>query len=102
MGADRNGGLALILLTIPPQQRDLTQWIGRTARQDRRGQWMAVLNQKDYPNLKLTADTAVSKILSSGEKDTESKVRKIHGQFHRGLRMNEICEVVTKRKLLQD
>jgi len=103
--ADHEGGLALIIPRIPEQKRDFIQWVGRTARQDRKGQWIAVLNRKDYPveiQKQLTPESAVSRILELGEKETESKVQHITSQFNRGLRMNELCEEITKQKLLNE
>merc|ERR1719157_45494 len=45
---DAQGGLLLIPTAIPLSQRDWTQYLGRTARQDRRGQFCAVLCESDY------------------------------------------------------
>ncbi|CAE8696196.1 unnamed protein product, partial [Polarella glacialis] len=45
---DAEGGLLLIPAVVPSSQREWIQFLGRTARQDRRGQYCAVLCSKDY------------------------------------------------------
>ena len=43
-----NGGLMLIIGFVPDSEREYIQFLGRTARQDKRGQFAAVLLQSDY------------------------------------------------------
>eukprot|EP00929_Paragymnodinium_shiwhaense_P025787 TRINITY_DN15519_c0_g1_i1.p1 TRINITY_DN15519_c0_g1~~TRINITY_DN15519_c0_g1_i1.p1 ORF type:complete len:1641 (-),score=534.53 TRINITY_DN15519_c0_g1_i1:309-5231(-) len=106
--ADRAGGLLLIVQYIPKQSRDWVQYLGRTARQDRRGQWMAVLNAKHYvadiekTRDTLTPETALETILAWGAAETEGKIVETRGAHNRGLRMNELSEVIAERRLLQD
>eukprot|EP00928_Gymnodinium_smaydae_P087193 TRINITY_DN71500_c0_g1_i1.p1 TRINITY_DN71500_c0_g1~~TRINITY_DN71500_c0_g1_i1.p1 ORF type:complete len:1425 (-),score=377.94 TRINITY_DN71500_c0_g1_i1:98-3829(-) len=107
LDADANGGLTLLLQHVPKQSRDWIQYLGRTARQGCRGQWTAVLNRKDYVELlagtcqELTPENAVSVILGLGDSETKAKIDHIHGQYHRGLRMNELCEQLSERNLVQ-
>lgn len=106
--ADIEGGLLLIIQYIPKQSRDWIQYLGRTARQDRHGQWMAVLNRKDYEEdiskfkTELDEFTAVKSILQWGNEETVEKVKEMHGQYNRGLRMNEISEEVARLHLLHN
>jgi len=106
--ADRAGGLTLIVNHIPKCSRDWTQYLGRTARQDRRGQWFAVLSRRDYAEDEkrsgraLQPQTAVEVILGWGSADTQARLQEVHGQYHRGVRLNELSEEVARRGLLED
>ena len=53
-GADANGGM-LVIATSIPDEREWTQWKGRTARQDKPGQYMVIL-RRDDPCVKQFAD----------------------------------------------
>lgn len=46
--ANANGGM-LVIATSIPDKREWIQWKGRTARQDRPGQFQVVLNLKSKP-----------------------------------------------------
>ena len=46
--ANANGGM-LVIATSIPDEREWIQWKGRTARQDRPGQYFVILNQKAAP-----------------------------------------------------
>ncbi|CAK0853073.1 unnamed protein product [Prorocentrum cordatum] len=50
-GVDGRGGLLLIPTIVPTSQREWIQFLGRTARQDRRGQFCTVLCETDYRGL---------------------------------------------------
>ena len=43
-----NGGLMLVIGYVPDSEREYIQFLGRTARQDKRGQFCAVLLNSDY------------------------------------------------------
>jgi len=45
-GANRAGGLMVIMTNIAPNRREWTQWKGRTARQDRNGQYVVILDEE--------------------------------------------------------
>mmetsp|Transcript_105736 Transcript_105736/g.337770 ORF Transcript_105736/g.337770 Transcript_105736/m.337770 type:complete len:872 (+) Transcript_105736:792-3407(+) len=45
-GVDKQGGLCVIITWIPDSVRDWTQFKGRTARQDNKGQYVVVLNME--------------------------------------------------------
>jgi len=57
--ANANGGM-LVIATSIPDEREWIQWRGRTARQDRPGQFVVVLNTKGAP-----FDSTVNRGLSS-------------------------------------
>lgn len=45
---DKNGGM-LVIATSVPDKREWIQWKGRTARQDKRGQFAVILSEEDAP-----------------------------------------------------
>jgi len=104
--ADRAGGLTLLVQQIPKQKRDWIQYLGRTARQGRRGQWIAVLNRQDYAEdvekhqQPIDSSNAVETILGWGVAETRQRIREVHDEYHRGLRLNELSEEIAKRSLL--
>mmetsp|Transcript_41644 Transcript_41644/g.109937 ORF Transcript_41644/g.109937 Transcript_41644/m.109937 type:complete len:1214 (-) Transcript_41644:251-3892(-) len=104
--ADRAGGLTLLVQQIPKQKRDWIQYLGRTARQGRRGQWMAVLNRRDYAEdvarfgQPLDASNAVETVLGWGVAEACKRIDVVHDEYHRGLRLNELCEQIAKHRLL--
>lgn len=97
----------LIILYIPKQMRDWIQYLGRTARQDREGQWMAVLDKQAYAedekksNQLLQPRNAVETILQWGNLETKEKLVQTNGLYNRGLRTNEISEEVARLNLLK-
>lgn len=61
-GADKAGGLCVIACQIPSSEREWTQWKGRTARNDRKGQYAVILSVHDEPlkgNTELLAEIKV-------------------------------------------
>jgi Mg-chelatase subunit ChlD len=100
---DDAGGLLLIPTVIPTSQRDWTQFLGRTARQDRKGQFCAVLCTTDYEKLsrkykeplpvKGGLDT-IEAVLSWGDREVSDRIRKSAALYNCGMRMNEICEFI--------
>jgi len=105
--ADKHGGLLLIITEVPRVQRDWVQYLGRTGRQDNHGQWSVVLNRGDYAEdeekhgQRLEASTAVDTILRWGNASSEQKISGLRQEYHRGTRMNEICEYVWQHDLIQ-
>jgi len=106
--ADRAGGLALIVSHVPKCRRAWAQYLGRTARQDRRGQWLAVLNRQEYAEdaqrfgQALRPETAVETILGWGTADTKAQLGGLQGRYHRGLRACELSEEVARHRLLEN
>jgi len=68
---DVKGGL-LLLVTSVPQEREWTQWKGRTARQDRKGQYDIILSREDAP---FSGGGAIMKSCSDGMEQSASLVK---------------------------
>jgi len=110
---DHEGGLLLIPTIIPTAQRDWTQFLGRTARQDRRGQYCAVICKQDYEKwskkfsqqLPSTGglDT-IERVLQWGDRAVAERIQSSRALYNCGVRMNEICENIFGRQahLLDD
>jgi Mg-chelatase subunit ChlD len=110
---DAQGGLLLIPTIVPTSRRDWTQYLGRTARQDRRGQFCCVLNAADYKALSdkystpLSTDgsmAAVETVLKWGDLEAAARIRDSAALYHTGVRVNELCEEVFAKRpdLLKD
>jgi len=99
---DTCGGLLLVPTVVPPSQRDWIQFLGRTARQDRRGQFCAVLCSADYQasmskyggSLGTGSMKTIEEILRWGDQDAVARVQACASLYNNGLRMNELCEEV--------
>ena len=100
---DAHGGLLLIPTCVPTSRRDWTQFLGRTARQDRRGQFCCVLNAADYKALSekynmVLPDSgsteAVSAILNWGDQEAAGRIKGSAALYNTGVRVNELCEEV--------
>jgi Mg-chelatase subunit ChlD len=104
---DDAGGLLLIPTMIPTSQRDWTQFLGRTARQDRKGQYCAVLCATDYDKLSRKykeplpvrggLDT-IEAVLSWGDREVAERIRKSAALYNCGVRMNELCEIIFSKQ----
>mmetsp|Transcript_77595 Transcript_77595/g.225181 ORF Transcript_77595/g.225181 Transcript_77595/m.225181 type:complete len:1855 (+) Transcript_77595:102-5666(+) len=101
-GVDAAGGLLLVPTAVPSSQRDWIQFLGRTARQDRHGQYCAVLCEADYEPLlakyggKLTTgpvDT-IKVILDWGDREAAGRIQASAALYNNGVRMNEVCEEI--------
>lgn len=106
---DSLGGLLLLPTVVPASQRDWKQYLGRTARQDRRGQYCAVLCATDYaaqlPPCKGGADTSVIQaILALGDAQISQRIRSVAALYNSGVRANELCEDIFAHRpeLLKD
>jgi len=113
LGVNSQGGLLLIPLTVPGSRRDWIQYLGRTARQDNRGQFCCVLNGEDFRAQSqknkeaLPVDgtqTVIDKVLGWGDKDSQDRIQKSAALYNCGLRMNELCEEVFGKRgnILED
>jgi len=115
--ADKVGGLMLIVMKVPPSQRDWVQFKGRTARQHWRGQYCVVLNAEDYrlpdggaggalPAQAYGATQGrpfvphdpegelVQKVLAFGTRESERKLDNCKAVYSAGFIANEVCEMV--------
>jgi len=105
---DTFGGLLLVPTLVPTSQREWIQFLGRTARQDRRGQFCVVLCAADYTALakgcgeQLPPDSCqlkvVETILKWGDQELKSKLRAIAALYNTGVRVNELCEEMFGRR----
>jgi len=119
--ANRLGGLLLIVMKIPLSSREWTQYQGRTARQDRRGQMCAVLCSQDYmdeteddgtalpgdayrralhddayrgrPWAAPDADVAVAQIMAFGTQYSRKALLESQHDLVAGWRAHELCEL---------
>lgn len=103
---DEHGGLLLIPTLVPTSQREWTQFLGRTARQDRRGQFCAVLCSSDYEAISKRYNEAlpntgkleaIRTILTWGDRLVADKIRGSAALYNCGLRINELCEQIFGR-----
>jgi len=111
---DGGGGLLLIPAVVPTSQREWTQFLGRTARQDRRGQFCAVLCAKDYATLSSKYKEPmpqggcglepVQMVLHWGDLETAERIKGSAALYNCGVRVNELCEEVfgKRQELLRD
>jgi len=112
-GVDGRGGLLLVPTAVPTSQRDWTQYLGRTARQDRRGQFCVVLCAADYAGLQAKYGQtlpsgpgleAVERIITWGDREAAERIRGSAALYNCGVRVNELCEEMFSKhpELLQN
>merc|ERR1711998_408834 len=96
---DNKGGLMLIVTSIP-HEREWTQWKGRTARQDHKGQYAAVLSREDPPfatgavrppNGILQNESLVARLLESTDKDNLRKLNAQRNDLDHDRRVAHLC-----------
>jgi len=105
LGVDGRGGLLLIPTAVPTSQRDWTQYLGRTARQDRRGQFCVVLCAADYAGLQAKYGPlpagggleVIESIISWGDREAAERIRGSAALYNCGVRVNELCEEIFSR-----
>ena len=102
------GGLMVIAAHIPVNRREWIQWLGRTARQDKSGQYAIVLDSQDELYIKVEekntqedlegmdartlGEKMVKDLLEARDEDVEEKLNKLGSTLDRGIKMNELCE----------
>ena len=99
--ANAHGGM-LVLTTSIPDAREWAQWKGRTARQDRPGQYMVFLSADDEPFCNepglaakmrgLPDDEIISELLRRKDASIEEALGTFESQQARGAWQNELCE----------
>ena len=102
--ANANGGM-LVIATSIPDEREWIQWKGRTARQDRPGQFYVLLDRKnkllmdgDKPSKlaarlkKLTDEQKIEALLDAADEGIGEKLKKYEGEQAAGEKLNELCE----------
>jgi len=102
---DNAGGIMVICTAIPDSEREWIQWLGRTARSDRRGQYAVILLSTDSP-LKDCSEalrkhatgvpgeykpSLVKELLDERDIAIKKKLDGLEKQLAHGLRMHEVC-----------
>ena len=99
--ANAEGGM-LVIATSVPDAREWAQWKGRTARQDRPGQFLVVLSAEDEPFASEAGlaqqlgarppDEIVSELLRRKDAGIARALSSFEAQQARGAWLNELCE----------
>jgi hypothetical protein len=104
------GGLLVIMMTIPESEREFVQWRGRTARNDRRGQFAVLLNGAEEPVSSNASDVEKHKskepgaaasvhdaglietLLAARDKVKRTELEGLSAKILHGQRLNELCD----------
>jgi len=103
--SNANGGM-LVIATSIPDEREWIQWKGRTARQDRPGQFYVILNEKgapfDQPQHKgllgkikdkaRSDDSKIEDMLDVADGGIGERLRQFEGEQACGEKLNELTE----------
>ena len=99
--ANAEGGM-LVIATSIPDAREWAQWKGRTARQDRPGQYLVVLSAEDEPFASepglaealsaLPADEIIAELLRRKDAGIAASLASFEAEQARGAWLNELCE----------
>ena len=99
--ANAEGGL-LVIATSIPDAREWAQWKGRTARQDRPGQYLVVLSAEDEPFASepglaealsaLPPDEIIAELLRRKDAGIAASLASFEAEQARGAWLNELCE----------
>jgi len=93
---DKNGGFLVILTFVPLSIRDWIQFRGRTARQDRHGQYAVIVNTSTHPDLALQqgqgvrGEEMISMILNSMDAKKAKELDGKHADIEKGAAMMEL------------
>lgn len=106
------GGLLVILTSIPNSARDFRQWIGRTGRKDNKGQYSVILNRQDelLANNSFILDEhqlmengtktphqydvdVIGKLLSKQDEKQKLKLQGLKEKINRGIMLNRLCDL---------
>eukprot|EP00403_Amphidinium_massartii_P021214 CAMPEP_0178402572 /NCGR_PEP_ID=MMETSP0689_2-20121128/16912_1 /TAXON_ID=160604 /ORGANISM="Amphidinium massartii, Strain CS-259" /LENGTH=1582 /DNA_ID=CAMNT_0020023479 /DNA_START=98 /DNA_END=4843 /DNA_ORIENTATION=+ len=100
---DAQGGLLLVPTILPHSRREWTQFLGRTARQDCKGQFCCILNaqdlaelrQKNKESLPTNGDlNAIEMVLTWGDREAKERIQGSAALYNTGLRVNELSEEI--------
>ena len=99
--ANAEGGM-LVVATSIPDAREWAQWKGRTARQDRPGQYLVVLSAEDEPFASepglaealsaLPPDEIIAELLRRKDAGIAASLAGFEAEQARGAWLNEMCE----------
>jgi len=109
-GVDKAGGILVICSAVAESEREWVQWLGRTARSDRRGQYAVILFEGEEV-LKTLPDRAryakgistgglsrkydeglISALLDARDVATRTKLSEDKGDISTGMRLHELCD----------
>ena len=105
--SNANGGM-LVVATSIPDEREWIQWKGRTARQDRPGQFYVVLDRRgapfDQPKHKgllsklpkLSEDAKIEALLDVADEGIGDKLKEYEQEQAGGEKLNELTELFYK------
>lgn len=110
---DKRGGLLVVMVSLPDSVREWDQWVGRTKRQDHKGQYALILNEdvaplKGQPKLIAMAKTsgAVGDFIASVKKSTNETARATLQRFkttlEKGMAMHALCQDVYRQCPIMD
>jgi hypothetical protein len=110
-GVDKAGGILVICSTVAESEREWVQWLGRTARSDRRGQYAVILYEGADGPLKTLADKSkyakglsvsgvmrkydeglIRALLDARDVATRTKLEKDKDEIRTGMRLHELCD----------
>jgi len=102
--ANTNGGM-LVVATSIPDEREWIQWRGRTARQDRPGQFYVILNKENKPFSdpkhkrlavrleKLSSENQkIEELLDVADEGIGDRLKEFEGEQASGEKLNEVTE----------
>eukprot|EP00041_Stephanoeca_diplocostata_P038646 m.1538634 g.1538634 ORF g.1538634 m.1538634 type:complete len:1613 (+) comp25245_c0_seq64:367-5205(+) len=110
---DANGGMLVIMASVPDSLREWEQWVGRTKRQDHKGQYALILNE-DTPPLKGNSELielsrspeTISAFIEGARKLTngqaKDKLRQFKHSLETGNRLHELCQDVYRQHPLEE
>jgi hypothetical protein len=91
---DQKGGLLLICTWVPWSEREWCQFLGRTGRQDRKGQYVVYLNEDDLADAmaEKTGDekSMVDTVLRLGEEDAHDRIAGRKEEITKGMIMHQL------------
>jgi hypothetical protein len=92
---DEKGGLLLILTWVPWSEREWIQFLGRTGRQDRHGQYAVFLDGEDETvtdavNFKDDDESLINAMLRQGDEDTAERFAETSDEIVKGRTMHQL------------
>jgi superfamily II DNA/RNA helicase len=95
--------MAVIITTFPDSEREWVQWIGRTARNDRKGQYAVILSKetteigkidlkKFFKSENKYDSLIIGALAKAGDETITEKLEKNRDEVKVGQRMNELCD----------
>eukprot|EP01047_Picozoa_sp_COSAG01_P066130 COSAG01_NODE_9069_length_2564_cov_4.288021_1_plen_811_part_10 len=106
--ANAAGGIMLIISHIPETKREWIQWVGRTGRQDRNGQYSVLLNRReqflstvsevfDRGPQQSDPHGCITTLLEKRNETAKVKLSEYETTLAEASRLNELCEAVYRQ-----